>query len=173
MDIAYTSAPGRGDMDQLLYRLSETLAARGYRPCGTVQINTACGDEGPCDMDVTILPDGPTLRISQSLGRHARGCRLDPAALETAVAQVGATLDRGADFLLVNKFGKHEADGRGFRPVIAEALARGLPVLVGLNSLNTAAFNDFTGGLAVALPPEEEALTDWLLAHLPVGETTP
>ena len=28
----------------------------------------------------------------------------------------------GADVLIVNKFGKHEAEGRGFRMVVAEAL---------------------------------------------------
>ncbi|MEX5726690.1 hypothetical protein Ga0609869_000043 [Rhodovulum iodosum] len=50
-------------------------------------------------------------------------CRLDPAALETAVGLVAAGLSSGADLLIVNKFGKHEAAGRGFRYVVAEAVA--------------------------------------------------
>lgn len=161
MNIAFTMAPGRGDTDLLLLQLAEVLAHRGWRTCGTVQINTERTDAGPCDMDVRVLPEGPVICISQSLGRASRGCRLDPAALESAVGLVAASLDRAPDCLLVNKFGKHEAEGRGFRPVIAEALSRDLPVLVGLNPLNAPAFHAFTEGLAVELAPSLPALTEW------------
>ena len=164
MQIAYTMAPGRGDTDLILFGLAGRLAARGLRCCGTVQINTERPGAGPCDMDEKVLPVGPVLRISQDLGRDSHGCRLDPQALETAVGLVAASLAGGADVLIVNKFGKHEAEGRGFREVIAEALARGIPVLVGLNGLNLPAFEGFAGGLAVPLPAEEEALAAWVLA---------
>merc|ERR1711969_292785 len=113
-------------------------------------------------MAVRVLPDGPVLRISQDLGPQARGCRLDPAALETAVGLVSASLSSGADLLIVNKFGKHEAEGRGFRDVIAEAVAMDIPVLVGLNALNRPAFEDFAEGLATRLPPEPAALMAWV-----------
>lgn len=162
MKIAYTMAPGQGETDRLLFRLAETLAQRGVRVCGAVQINTERGETSPCDMDVQVLPGGTILRISQALGPGARGCRLDPAALETAVGLVATGLTDGADCLILNKFGKHEADGRGFRPVIAEALSLDIPVLVGLNDLNKQAFLDFCGGEVTLLPPEIEALTDWL-----------
>jgi nucleoside-triphosphatase THEP1 len=162
MNLAYTMAPGRGDTDLILFKLAKVLAARGLRCCGTVQINSARGDTGPCDMDVQILPDGPVLRISQDLGRSARGCRLDPAAIETAVGLVTATLEKGADVVILNKFGKHEAEGRGFRTVIADALACGLPVIVGVNALNLPAFQQFSQSLAVDLPCEINALADWV-----------
>lgn len=162
MHIAYTTAPGRGDTDLLLFGLARRLIGQGLRPCGTVQINSERECDGPCDMDVQVLPDGPVIRISQSLGQGSRGCRLDPAALETAVAQVSATLAEGGDVLIVNKFGKHEAEGRGFRPVIAEAIERGIPVLVGLNPLNAPAFVEFTGGLAEEVAPDPETLLAWI-----------
>jgi hypothetical protein len=162
MNLAYTMAPGRGDTDCILFKLAATLAERGLRCCGTVQINTDRGDSGPCDMDVQVLPGGPVLRISQDLGRSARGCRLDPAALETAVGLVTASLAQGADVLIVNKFGKHEAEGRGFRTVIAEALSNGIPVLVGINALNLPAFEEFSQGLGRSLPCDVEALSDWV-----------
>lgn len=168
MNIAYTMAPGRGDTDLLLFRLAGCLIARGRRPAGVVQINTDRPDAGPCDMDVRVLPVGETIRISQSLGAGARGCRLDPDALEGAVGLVAAGLD-GADCLIVNKFGRHEAEGRGFRPVIAEAVSRGIPVLVGLNALNRPAFLDFTAGLATALPPDLDHLDTWLSAAMSDG----
>lgn len=167
MTIAYTMAPGRGDTDLLLGRLAGRLLDRGCHVCGTVQINTECDSDGPCDMDVRVLPDGPVIRISQSLGKCARGCRLDPAALETAVALVEASLGRAADLLIINKFGKHEADGRGFRGVIGEALAQDIPVLVGLNRLNEDRFREFAAGMAEEVPATLEDLERWVADHVP------
>ena len=166
MNIAYTTEPGRGDVDLLLFQVAESLIAEGFRPAGIVQINTECDDPGPCDMDVKVLPDGPVIRISQTLGHGSRGCRLDPEALETAVGLVGKTLGRGVDCLIVNKFGKHEAEGRGLRPTIAEAVTQDIPVLVGLNALNRAAFDKFSGGMAVEAPPRVADLTAWLRAAI-------
>lgn len=163
MNLAYTMAPGRGDTDLILFKLATVLAARGLRCCGTVQINSERGDTGPCDMDVRVLPDGPILRISQDLGRASHGCRLDPAALETAVGLVSASMGQGSDLLIVNKFGKHEAQGRGFRTLIAEALSKGIPVLVDINALNLSAFGEFAEGLATRLPPEPTALESWIV----------
>jgi hypothetical protein len=162
MMLAYTMAPGRGDTDLILQSLAVDLAKRGIRCVGTVQINSERADAGPCDMDVQVLPDGPVLRISQDLGSFARGCRLDPAALETAVALVSAGLASGADLVIINKFGKHEAEGRGFRDVIADAVAKDVPVLCGLNALNKAAFELFAGELCLELPPEGAALRTWV-----------
>ncbi|OAN81285.1 3-dehydroquinate dehydratase [Jannaschia sp. EhC01] len=161
MNIAYTMAPGRGDIDLLLLTAANALAHQGYQTRGTVQINSENGDH-PCDMDVQVLPDGPVVRISQGLGRESKGCRLDPAALEEAVGLVASSLKAGADVLFVNKFGKHEAEGRGFRTVIADAIARDVPVLVGVNSLNFDAFQDFVGPDVMRLEPSVEAITSWL-----------
>lgn len=165
MKIAYTMAPGRGDTDQLLFTLARDLASEGYRTCGTVQINTDRGAH-PCDMDVKVLPDGPVLRISQNLGAEAKGCRLDPAVLETAVGLVEMQLKTAPELLIVNKFGKHEADGRGFRSVIAEAILRDIPVLVGVNYLNLNAFQEFVGSEATELAPSRKVLVSWLQAAL-------
>ena len=115
-------------------------------------------------MDVQCLPDGPVIRISQSLGKHARGCRLNPDALEQAVGWVEARISGDIDVLVVNKFGKHEADGRGFRNAIAQALEAGIPVVVGLNSMNKTAFHDFTGGAADEVAPDPDALLAWARA---------
>ncbi|WP_420347761.1 DUF2478 domain-containing protein [Pelagibius sp.] len=167
MKIGYTMAEGRGGVDLLLAGLADRLQARGLRTCGTVQINTECEGRGPCDMDVRVLPDGPVIRISQSLGTGARGCRLDPSALESAVAQVEARLAQGADVLIINKFGRHEAEGHGFRELIADALAREIPILVGVNRLNESAFQEFAAGLALRLEPDADALAGWIEGGLP------
>ena len=70
MRIGYVIAKGRGETDLLLHDVARAAQARGLRLCGTVQVNTNCGEDRPCDMDVEVLPDGPVIRISQSLGNH-------------------------------------------------------------------------------------------------------
>lgn len=108
-------------------------------------------------------------RISQRLGTLSRGCRLDPQGLESAAGEVAAALaaEPAAELLLINKFGKQEVDGRGFRPVIAEALLRDLPVLTAVNAKNLPAFLAFAEGLAEPVAPEPEALRQWCLARIP------
>lgn len=77
------------------------------------------------------------------------------------IGLVGLSLLHGANCLIVNKFGEHEAEGRGFRHVIAQALELGIPVLVGINALNRQAFLDFTGGMAIEITPDKTALVRW------------
>ncbi len=172
MQIAYTCAPGRGDTDMILFQLAQRVMQAGLTPCGTVQINTDHAEGGRCDMDVQVLPRGPVVRISQSLGKTARGCRLNPSALEKTVALTEAELRAGADLLIVNKFGKHEAEGRGFRATIGEAMALGVPVLVGLNQLNRAAFFEYVGDLGAELPPQIDCLEAWAMDHITIERIT-
>ncbi|WP_371154404.1 DUF2478 domain-containing protein [Jannaschia sp. 2305UL9-9] len=157
---------GRGALDPLLHEVAERVLTRGLRVAGIVQINTDRPGCARCDMNALVLPSGPTIRISQSLGPEARGCRLDADGLETAVAATQAQLSQGADLLIINKFGKQEAAGRGFRPLIADALAQGVGVLVGVNPLNLSALMDFADGLAEEVPPTTDALIGWIDASV-------
>lgn len=159
--IGYVMTPEKGDVDLLLYGFAQDLLVRGHQISGVVQVNTPCPSVGKCDMDVTVLPNGPVLRISQNLGRASRGCRLDTSALEDAVGLVHARLDRSVELLIVNKFGKLEAAGRGFRDVIAQAMLLDVPVLVGVNYLNQKAFQEFTGGETKPVPAKKEGLLGW------------
>lgn len=165
MRIACTMSPGRGTIDLVMQQAVALLQARGLRLVGTVQSNTERLADPRCDMDVRVLPEGPVFRISQDLGRDARGCRLDPEGLEAAVVAVSAAMAAGRpDLLVVNKFGKHECLGRGFRPVIAEAVAADVPVLVGVNALNLPELQAFVGDGLEVLPPDPQAVLRWVLA---------
>jgi len=161
MNIAYICAPRTGEVDLVLEEFSLELAQRGVTTSGLVQVNSYQVGRHKCDMDVRVLPDGPTIRISQSLGNNAKGCRLDPAALERAVSDVNLQLAQFPEVLIVNKFGKHEASGRGFRDTIAEALIQNTPVVVGINRLNLAAFQEFCGGTQTHVQASPKALMRW------------
>ena len=109
-------------------------------------------------MDLHLLGQDRVVRISQDLGPGASGCRLDPGAMAEAVALASAALARiaaeapGRRLCIVNKFGKVEAEGQGFRPLIAEALGAGIPVLTSVTPVYRPAFEAFVADLATPLP---------------------
>ncbi|MEM8635852.1 MAG: DUF2478 domain-containing protein [Pseudomonadota bacterium] len=162
MKRGYTLVSGRGQTDPLLARVAEVVTRAGLNCAGTIQYNSMPEDMRLCDMDVRVLPAGPTIRISESRGPEACGCRLDPSALETAVSLTLRALETSPDLLIINKFGKHEAGGRGFRNAIAKALEKDIPVLIGVNALNEDAFNEFTANCAEFLEPNVEGILSWI-----------
>lgn len=161
MKLGYITLPGRGQTDLFLADLAQGLSAAGLRLTGTVQTNTERACSHHCDMDLLVLPNGPVIRINQDLGAESTGCRLDAGALESAVAEVSPRLS-GADVMIVNKFGKHEAEGRGFRHLMAEALISGLPVVVGVNPVNRQAFEEFSEGAATQLEADVSFILHWM-----------
>lgn len=165
MKIGYVILPERGEMNRLLAAFAAELAEQGTQLAGAVQHDIECADGGKCDMDLQILPQGPVVRISQNLGKNSRGCRLDPEALEQAVGLTEAQLQQGApDLMIINKFGKHESYGRGFRSTIALALEQDVPVLVGVNEMNFGAFMDYIGEAAEDAGQDLSSLRYWLTA---------
>jgi len=167
MHLAFIPATARGAVDATLCDIARALARQGRRLAGVVQDRPDAGGRHRCDRDLRDLSHGRRLSISQALGSGSTACRLDPAALEVAAAEVAAGFDRdGAELLIVNRFGKLEAAGRGFCPLIVRALEGGIPVLVGVNDVNRPAFDDFAAGLAVELRDDVAAVLVWARARL-------
>ncbi len=160
MRIGYVSLSGPGAIDACLTEVADRLAARGLRLAGCVRVSPRPLDRHVCDMELRVLPDGPVMPISQTLGAGAGGCRLDGGALEAVAVEVGRRID-GAAVLIVNKFGRNEVAGRGLVPAIAAAVDQGTVVLVGVTALNLAAFRAFAGDLALRLPGDPMVLADW------------
>ncbi|MBU2961195.1 DUF2478 domain-containing protein [Citreicella sp. C3M06] len=165
--LGYVTADGAGQADRLIAAAAQALGAQGVRLAGAVQVNLDRGAEHKCAMDLHILPGADVVRISQDLGSQSQGCRLDPDGLERAAGLARAALDRGADLFIVNKFGKQEAEGRGFRPLINEALSCGIPVLVAVSGGHLAAFEAYADGLGTALTPDLASLLNWAEALIP------
>lgn len=158
--------PGEGETtDRLLWALAERLRADGVALAGTTQRSAERPDRCRCDMIVAELGSGDETRISEDRGAEARGCRLDTAALEHLAGATIQTIERGADMLIVNKFGKREAEGAGMRPAIAEAFAADIPVLVAVNRAGIDAWRSFTGGLSEELRPDAGAIRSWIEAQ--------
>lgn len=166
--LGFVRASERGEADAVLARCAEMLALSGVALAGVVQRNLEVDPDRPCHMDLHVLGNDRVIRISQTLGALSQGCRLNTAALEEAVGLTEAALAclvagaPGPRLVILNKFGKQEAEGRGFRPLIAQAMAGGVPVLTSVNSANLSAFHDFADGLAEALPPDPALILHWV-----------
>ncbi len=158
--LGYLTANGPGVADAVLAEVADRLRAEGWRLAGAVQVNLDGPPGSKCHMDLHVLASGDVVRISQDLGALSKGCRLDPAGLEGAVGLAEAAVDE-AQLVIVNKFGKQEVDGRGFRPLIGKALAEGVPVLVSVSPANLDGFLAFAGELAAEVPADVEALIAW------------
>ncbi len=167
MKIAVVTSTVTGQIDALLSEAAGKLEAEGLRLSGAVKVteHSEAGDHH-CDMDLRILPSGPEIRITQSLGEGASGCRLDPAGIVAAVAAVEKNDLAAIDMFVLNKFGPQETEGRGFCDAIAGALEHDIPVLVGVGKNCQTAFDTFVGGMAEHLPPESDAIYDWCKAAL-------
>ncbi|MCA1953381.1 MAG: DUF2478 domain-containing protein [Hyphomicrobiales bacterium] len=141
--------------DRLLSALARALAARGFRLAGLVQHNDSRPGRSRCDMLLEDLATGERVGISEDRGPHARGCMLDLAQLGEAMAHVSRALAEGPDLVILNKFGKTESEGGGFRPLIAEIAEAGLPLIIGVPWRNIESWRLFAGPLAreIAIEP--------------------
>jgi nucleoside-triphosphatase THEP1 len=101
-----------------------------------------------CDMVLEELASGEIIRISEDRGALARGCRLDHDGLARACALVLSSLKQ-CDLILLNKFGKTEAEGGGFRCIVSDALALEVPVVIGVPRRNFVAWRDYAGAFSI------------------------
>jgi len=164
--------PGDQTGDELISSLADTLKSQGYSVGGVVQSNPMQPGQCRCDMVLEELTSGQEIPISQDLGNHSKGCRLNSSALEHVVGLVEASVRGGLDVLVLNKFGKQEAEGKGLRNAIAMAVDAGIPVLVGLNRANVEAWNTFCGGEGQLLDASTADVQQWLQSCLPSPQQT-
>ncbi|MBT6204704.1 MAG: DUF2478 domain-containing protein [Rhodospirillaceae bacterium] len=159
--VAAVASNGSGTTGLVLTEVARRLQAEGHRLAGVVQIEQDRDPDALCDMVLTVLPDGPRIDITQILGRHAQSCRLDQQALEDAVGFVDRSLDDRSQLLVINKFGKRESEGGGFRQTIARAVELDVPVLLGIGTEERHALEDYIGEDLVILPDDAGTILAW------------
>jgi hypothetical protein len=151
--------------DKLLAGCGYALRAAGLAVAGIVQFNSFERDPDKCDMVVEELLSGRVLQLSEHRGREASGCRLDRTVLTEAAALLLSALDENPDILVVNKFGKVEAEGTGLRDVLAKAAESGIPILVGVPYRNIDQWRAFAGDLAEECAADISHVRRWLVAR--------
>lgn len=140
--------------DRALREVAGLLMDQGWRLAGLVQHNSTRPGRSRCDMMLEDLASGELIGISQDRGPHARGCALDIGQLLGAMQGVDAALGQKPDLVILNKFGKTESEGAGFRPLIATVIETGLPLLIAVPWRNIESWRLFAGEMAeeVVLP---------------------
>ena len=129
-------------------------------------------------MVLVDLAGGRSIRISEDRGAGARGCRLDTNELLQAMSLARGAMTARPDLLIVNKFGKSESEGGGFRDLIAEAVEQEIPVLVAVPWRNIDAWRRFAGVFAAEhdlakLPQDIAGLCRLLGFSAPQGRDEP
>jgi nucleoside-triphosphatase THEP1 len=151
--------------DRFISNLGYKIRDAGIAVAGIVQHNQFIRDRTKCDMEVEELASGIVLQLSEDRGKEARGCRLDRGALLEAAALLSASLENEPELVILNKFGKLEAEGRGLRDTLSDVVQLGVPIVVGVPYRNIAQWRAFTEGLAEECPIDSSRLHEWLLLH--------
>ena len=150
-------------------RIVEDCRRRRLRVAGVLQHPVCTETAGHCDVVLEELTTGLRTDLFEDRGPGASGCRLDVAALAEVNGQVARSLDADPELLILNKFGKVEAEGRGLLDLVAIAVDRGIPVVIGVPIRNLEAWRNFAGGMSVEFSGDPSEVTDWLSRSFPVA----
>lgn len=157
----------QGDaIDGVLEEIISKLQAKGYRIAGYLQREIAATDSCCSITDLESIAKGTKIRISQALGPGARGCRLDSNGLAEASGALIAELEEGIDLVILNRFGKGESEGQGFRAVIQKAMEMNIPVLTTVREAYLPAWEEFGGEFAHIISRDSSGGLDWCLRSL-------
>jgi Protein of unknown function (DUF2478) len=150
-------------------RIVEDCRRRGLKIAGVLQHPVCSEAAGHCDVALEELTTGLRTDLFEDRGPGASGCRLDEAALAEVNGQVARSLDAAPEILLLNKFGKVEAEGRGLLDLVAMAVDRDIPVVIGVPIRNLDSWRQFAGGMSVEFSSDPSEVVDWLNRTFPVA----
>jgi hypothetical protein len=150
------------DPDRLFIDFTGDLCRSGLRPVGVIQSGRSCRTKDP-ELRVVVLPGGETLGLVTDTD-EGEGCRLDDRRLSAVAERLTAAIDGGPDLVVISRFGRAEAEGRGLVKPIAQALKADVPVLIAVPERWFSDWIRFSDGMNVRLPCRREALDRWWLS---------
>ncbi|SRR6266702_2883386 len=148
--------------DAAFAALVELCRNQGLSLAGVLQHRISSMADRRCDVVLEDLSTGHRTALFENRGTGATGCRLDEAALAEATARIEGGLDDATDLLVLNKFGKAECGGGGLLDLIASAIDREIPVIIGVPRTNLAAWRDFVGEFSVELSDDTREVAQWM-----------
>lgn len=147
--------------EPLFDTLIKTLRADGVHAAGYLQREYPAPAGHDAEVVAEDIETGETFAIMQPRGGPGSGCRLDAGVLADLAGRALVRLERGADLLILNRFGRTETEGNGLRAVYEKAIELGLPVLTSVKPEHVEGWQVYTGDMSVLLPFEETAVRDW------------
>jgi len=151
--------------DRVIADVAYRLRDDGIAVAGLVQTNTVVSGRAKCDMAVEELHSRTVIQLSEYRGPSASGCRLDYTRLADAAGLLDEALKGTPDLVVLNKFGKIEAEGGGLRDVLGRIVLLEIPLIVGVPYRNLDQWRKFAGGLADECPISASDILRWVAAH--------
>ncbi|CCD93402.1 conserved hypothetical protein [Bradyrhizobium sp. ORS 375] len=150
-------------IQDLLGEFATRLADAGLRVSGVIE--SSADKARPCKaMMLRSLGDNSMFSISQDLGPGSQACHLDPEGLALACAAVQRSISRGADVVILSKFGKQEAAGSGLADAFGAAISAGLPIITAVSPAMREAWTRFAGPFAECVPADVARSPGWIEA---------
>jgi len=155
-------------IDGVLAQVVSRLKSRGIAMAGVLQ---TCGGEGyeHSDLRLESITGRWSLPIMQKRGALSSGCSLDYSAVAEASLRVASDIAPETRLVVLNRFGRAEAEGNGFRSILEKCLEEGKPALCAVRNDYAREWEEFHGGLADTLLPEPDAILEWCLAREPLS----
>jgi nucleoside-triphosphatase THEP1 len=162
-----------GDIAALVYRSNDIpdvvlcdfarrLTAAGRRVCGLVQLREGVTAGAP--RKVVVLDGWKVVDVATKTAPKTDGetkCSLDGDWLDRMGREVRASIARGVDLVIVNRFGPLELAGRGFRDAIIAASETETPLIVAVPEFEFEHWTRFSNGMTVRLDCTLQALQAW------------
>ena len=145
--------------DSVLLKFAVSLQARGLRPVGLVQ--RGHHDAGAAMLPAWMIHTGADVDLFQDQAEYTSGRRLDLDRLAQVRREMMTAVDRGADLLIANRFGRREQQGRGLAQLIEHALRADVPVVVPVPAFRFADWISYVEGMCVKLPCDYASLAAW------------
>jgi nucleoside-triphosphatase THEP1 len=151
------------DPDRLLLQFANDLRRSGCRVAGFVQRGVHPLEAAGSNADFgAVLLSGPEI---VSLGHYrdhdAHCCEIDAERLAAIGRAIAQAVEEGVDLVILNRFGKLEAQGRGLIQLIGQAIAADIPVVTAVPEHRFAAWVRYSDGMSVRLPCYRAALDAW------------
>lgn len=148
--------------DEIFKWIVKECRTRHLTLSGVLQYPAFEGADKRCDVLLEDLASGDQTLLFEDRGAGARGCRLDVAALVEASMKIESSLANDPALLVLNKFGKVEADGGGMCSLMAKALELGIPAIIGVPERNLDAWRNFAGEFSIEMSEDAAQIGEWL-----------
>jgi len=153
------------EIQKILARFAERRMREGLGVAGAIEELALTEECGVCDtLVLRDTADNAIFPITQDLGPGSTACRLDSSGLAAACQAVLQAIDRGADLVVLSKFGKIEAEGGGLLDAFRAAAEAGIPCITGVAPSFSAPFLDYAGGFSQWIEASDAALERWWIS---------
>ena len=148
------------DPDRLFIDFADDLSSSGLRVVGLVQVGRSCKAEDPV-LSVVVMPEGKVAPLVKARRTCVADCQIDTGCLAGVARRLSDSLADGADLVIINRFGRAEAEGKGLTDLITCSVDADIPVLIAVPEHRFSAWIRFSNGMNVRLACRRDALDRW------------